>query len=274
MKKFKTIALLFPALFIVLGFFVGGMVLSAANSLPFTTYAKVFADTEVRAALVFTLSLAMVATGFSALCGTVMALLVHSFARNSYTMRIFLQIPLSIPHLAAALILLSLIAPSGLVARLLVSNPQDFPVFVGDGFGIGIVIAYIFKETPFIAMVVLATLARTGDELVRVAQNLGANRWQTFRYVTLPVVTPATAFSSLFVFAYIFGAFEIPLILGRQYPTVLAIVANRKFSGTDLEERPEAFAIAVVMTLAAAVFVWFYLRLGQKQGEAERPVLF
>ncbi|MGQ0540233.1 MAG: ABC transporter permease [Blastocatellia bacterium] len=274
MVKFRTIALLLPAAFIVLGVFLVGMLLSAANSLPLATYAQIYADPEVRAALIFTLRLTMLATALSALFGTATALLLHSLARDSYLLKTFLQIPLSVPHLAAAFILLSLIAPSGLISRFFVSTPQDFPVLVGDVFGIGILIAYVVKEMPFIALVVMATLARKGDELDLVAQNLGANAWQRFRYLTLPIIAPATLFSSLLVFAYVFGAFEIPFILGRQYPTVLAMVGNRKFAGTDLDERPEAFAIAVAMTILAAVFVWFFLRFWQRQGESEKPLLF
>ncbi len=272
--KLRTVALLLPALSVVLGLFLGGMILSAANSLPLTTYATVSADREVRAAVGLTLALTIVSTALSTLCGLAVAVVVHRFARNSSALKAVLQIPLSIPHLAAAFILLNLFAPSGLIARFFVSTPQDFPVLVNDAYGLGIVIAYVLKETPFVTLVILTTLVRTGDELDQVARNLGASRWQRFRFVTLPLVAPAMAFSSLLVFAYVFGAFEIPYVLGRQFPTVLAIVGNRKFTGTDLDERPEAFAIAVLMTIAAAIFVWLYLRLSQKQGDAERPTLF
>lgn len=272
--KLRTVALLLPALSVVLGLFLGGMILSAANSLPLTTYATVLADREVRAAVGLTIVLTIVSTALSTLCGLAVAVVVHRFARNSSALKTLLQIPLAVPHLAAAFILLNLFAPSGLIARFFVSTPQDFPVLVNDAYGIGIVIAYVLKETPFVALVILSTLVRTGDEFDQVAQNLGATRWQRFRFVTLPLVAPAMAFSSLLVFAYVFGAFEIPYVLGRQFPAVLAIVGNRKFTGTDLDERPEAFAIAVLVTIAAAFFVWLYLRLSQKQGETERPTLF
>ncbi len=272
--KLRTVALLLPALSVVLGLFLGGMILSAVNSLPLTTYETVLADREVRAAVGLTIVLTIVSTALSTLCGLVVAVIVHRFARNSSALKTLLQIPLAVPHLAAAFILLNLFAPSGLIARFFVSTPQDFPVLVNDAYGIGIVIAYVLKETPFVALVILTTLVRTGDEFDQVAQNLGATRWQRFRFVTLPLVAPAMAFSSLLVFAYVFGAFEIPYVLGRQFPTVLAMVGNRKFTGTDLDERPEAFAIAVLVTIAAAFFVWLYLRLSQKQGETERPTLF
>ncbi len=250
------------------------MILLAASSLPLTTYVKVFADREFQAAAFLTLALTMVSTLLSAVCGLAAAILLNRYAGKSSALKTLLQIPLAVPHLAAAFILLNLIAPSGLIARFFFPTPQDFPVLVNDAYGIGIVIAYVLKETPFVALVILTTLARTGDEFDQVARNLGATRWQRFRFVTLPLVAPALAFSSLLVFAYVFGAFEIPYVLGRQFPTVLAIVGNRKFTGTDLGERPEAFVIAVLMTIIAAVFVWLYLRLSRKQSETERPTLF
>lgn len=272
--KLRTVALLLPALTLVLGLFLGGMILSASKSLPLFTYTTIFADPEVRAAFGFTLVLTIVSTALSTLCGLAAAIALHRFAKSSSALKALLQIPLSVPHLAAAFVLLNLFSPSGLIARFFVSAPQDFPVLVNDAYGIGISIAYIFKEAPFVALVVLATLARTGDEFDQVAQNLGASRWQRFRFVTLPLVAPAMAFSSLLVFAFVFGAFEIPYVLGRQFPTVLAIVGNRKFTGTDLNERPEAFAIAVLMTIVAAFFAWLYLHLSRKRDQAEGSILF
>lgn len=242
--------------------------------MPLFTYAQVFVDREVQAAAILTLFLTVISTGLSAVVGLTIALLLHKLAKGSMLLQTLLQLPIAVPHLAVAFILLNVMAPSGLIARLIVSNPQDFPVLVNDAYGIGIIIVYVLKEAPFIALVVLTTLVRTGDEFGIVARNLGATRWQKFRFVTLPIVSPALAFSSLLVLSYVFGAFEIPYILGRQFPSVLAMVGNRKFSGTDLDERPEAFAIAVLMTVASSFFVWFYLRLGQNSEEAGKPSLF
>jgi putative spermidine/putrescine transport system permease protein len=69
------------------------------------------------------------------------------------------------------------------------------------------------KEAPFIALMILALLARLGDEYEQAARVLGASAWQRFRHVTLPLIAPAVVSSSLMVFAFIFGAFEVPFIV-------------------------------------------------------------
>jgi len=62
------------------------------------------------------------------------------------------------------------------------------------------------------------------------AATLGASAWQRFRYVTLPArVAPSVVSAALLVFAFIFGAFEVPYILGRPYPAMLGVVAQRRF---------------------------------------------
>ena len=103
---------------------------------------------------------------------------------------------LAIPHVVWAVALLLFLAQSGLLARLaatagLIQVPADFPVLVRDSYGLGIILHYISKETPFLALIVLAALRGQPAGYGQVAANLGANRWQRLRYVTLPFVTPA-----------------------------------------------------------------------------------
>src|SRR5207253_4470669 len=107
--------------------------------------------------------------------------------------------------------------------------PADFPALVNDRYGAGILIAYVLKETPFIALVTLAMLRRTAGEYELAAATLGASAWQRFRYVTLPLVAPSVISAALLVFAFIFGAFKVPFILGRPYPAMLGVEAQRRF---------------------------------------------
>ena len=102
---------------------------------------------------------------------------------------------------------MNLIGQSGLIARLahfaaLIQTPAGFPVLINDRYGAGILIAYVLKETPFIALIALAMLRRTAEDYELVAATLGASSWQRFRYVTLPLVAPAVISASLLVFAF------------------------------------------------------------------------
>lgn len=57
-----------------------------------------------------------------------------------------------------------------------------------------------------------------GDDHEAAARTLGATRWQAFRHVLLPMLMPALAAASALVFAFAFGAYEVPLILGVHAP--------------------------------------------------------
>ena len=286
----NLILMLLPAAGLMLVVFGGGLFFAAAESLGFfssfgkgdlTTenYVRLWRDAEVRAAISYTLFVTFVSTLLAAAGGTILAVRLKNSLRNSATLKVILQIPLAVPHLAVALVLLGMLAPSGIFARFfyhfgLIGEPSGFPVLIADNYGIGIIAAYFLKETPFIALLILTVLARAGDEYESVAQNLGASRRQRFRFVTLPLITPPLIFSSLIVWVFIFGAFEVPLILGRIYPAMLAVVARREFAATDLQERPEAMALAVLMTLLTTLFVWLYLRWTKNFLDFEKTSVF
>jgi putative spermidine/putrescine transport system permease protein len=97
-----------------------------------------------------------------------------------------------------------------------------------------------------------------------VAENLGATRWQRLRWVTLPLVLPALLSGSLLVFAFIFGSYEVPALLGVSYPRTLPVLALRFFNDPDLHARADGMAISLVMTVIVLVIAAISNRLGQK----------
>ena len=172
--------------------------------------------------------------------------------------------------------LITVIAPSGLLARLVyaagfIQQPADFPALINDRYGAGIVLAYVLKEVPFIALMTLALLSRLGDEYEQAARVLGASGVQrSLGY--LAAVSPVRS-SSLIVFAFIFGAFEVPFILGRPYPAMLSVLAQQRYMDVNLMARPGAIALAVVSTLLTAALAWAYLRLTRALLGLERPFI-
>ena len=85
---------------------------------------------------------------------------------------------------------------------------------VFDRAGTAIQLTFLWKEVPFIGIVVLAVLQGIGPQYEEIAQTLGANRWQRFRYVLLPLIMPGVLSTSIIVFAFVFANYEIPLLLG------------------------------------------------------------
>ncbi|MCB0183719.1 MAG: hypothetical protein KDE31_05615, partial [Caldilineaceae bacterium] len=70
--------------------------------------------------------------------------------------------------------------------------------------------------------------------------------------------------TSIIVFAFVFGSFEIPLLLGQRYPNVLPVTAYRAYIDPDLNQRPEAMAMGIMITLIVIVLLNLSLTLGRR----------
>ncbi len=280
---------LLPVVLLLAVLFGGGLAIAVLQSVGYFTpggeqaltlahYRNLFADAEFRDSVLVTLGWSTIASLASLVLGLAVALALRRIARGSHLLNAMLQVPIAVPHLAMAMIAVNLLGQSGLMARLahaagLIQAPGDFPEIFHDRYGAGILITYILKEAPFLALVALSMLRRTGLEYEAVAATLGASAWQQFRYVTLPLVAPPLISATLIVFAYIFGSFEIPFLLGRPYPAMLGVLLQRRFLSGELNDRPDAIAVGVLMSCVSALVVLAYLRLSSRL-VGERPTLF
>lgn len=212
------------------------------------------AAAEFWPALGFSLWVSGAATLLAALGALLLAALLSRQSTPSASSVLALNVSLAFPHLVWAIGLALLLSQSGLLARAaaslrLIAGPADFPVLVRDRYGIGIILDYVSKEIPFLTLMLLAVLRSQPEGYELVAANLGANCWQRLRYVTLPLVLPALLAGALLVFAFVFGAYEVPAVLGVRFPRMLAALALDFFLNPDLRSRAEGMAISVLMAL-------------------------
>ncbi|NJN18329.1 MAG: ABC transporter permease subunit [Oscillochloris sp.] len=271
-SSWKTWLALTPALLVVGILFGGSLLYGVLQSLGYLTiidqrelsfeaYRRVLSGTgtagrEFWPSLAFSLWVSTISTLLAAAGAVILAVLLSDYRRPvGRTELLALNLNLAFPHLVWAIGLLLLFSQSGLLARIAaalgwIAGPADFPVLVRDRQGFGIIIDYVSKEIPFLTLVVLAVLRTQAAPYDAVAENLGASRWQRIRYVTLPLALPALAGGSLLVFAFVFGAYEVPALLGVRYPRVLAVLALDLFVNADLRVRSEAMAISLLMTAA------------------------
>jgi putative spermidine/putrescine transport system permease protein len=264
-------AALAPALLLVAALFGSGLVYGVAQSLGYLpvigqerigldAYRELLAGSGVAGrefwpALGFSLWVSAASTLLSAAGALLLAL--PASLRRSAADSAALNLSLAFPHLVWAVGLLLLLGQSGLLARLaaalgLIGGPADFPVLVRDRYGVGIILGYTAKETPFLALIVLAVLRSQPRGYALVAENLGASALQRLRYVTLPLVLPGLGAGALLVFAYVLGAYELPAVLGVRYPRVLAVLALEFFTDPDLRSRAEGMAISLVIAAIVA----------------------
>jgi len=211
------------------------------------------AGREFWSALGFSLWVSVTATIVSAALALLLAVGLASRPGGGAADTLALNWNLAVPHLVWAVALLLFLAQSGLLARLaaaggLIELPAEFPVLVRDRYGLGLILHYVSKETPFLALIVLAMLRSQPTGYAQVAANLGANRWQRLRYVTLPFVMPGLLAGALLVFAFVFSAYEVPAVLGVGYPRMLSVLALRFFTDPDLRARADGMAVSLILT--------------------------
>lgn len=173
---------------------------------------------------------------------------------------------LTVPHLVGAASTGLLLSDVGLAQRWLGVSPASWPELVGGRWPWATVLALAWKESAFVAIVVTASLGRRHADLREVAAVLGAAPRDQWRRVLLPLSAPALAVSSLIVFVYSIGTYEVARLLGRAYPEPLPVMAYRLFTDIDVGARPQAAATAVVATVLALLATVITLPLVRRLG--------
>lgn len=270
-----------PAVIVIVLLFGGGLLSGALRSLNYMpvigltspnvdAYRALPSSREFFLSTALTLHIAFTSTVLSSLLAIAAALLLRRSFVGRRVISFMFQLNLTIPHLVGAIGILYLFSQSGAFARLanswgMIDRPSEFPALIFDPYAIGIIVQYVWKEVPFIGIVLLASMQTIGEDYEAVARTLGASRWQCFRHVLLPLILPALLPASAIVFAFSFGAYEVPAILGASYPEALPVYAFRKFSDVDLASRPEAMAIAIVIAAMSATMIVLYTRYARRR---------
>jgi multiple sugar transport system permease protein len=78
---------------------------------------------------------------------------------------------------------------------------------------IGVMIADIWKTTPFVSIIVLAGLVMLPGDVYEAAEMDGASGWTTFWRITLPLLRPTIALAVMFRVLQAFGLFDLPYVM-------------------------------------------------------------
>ncbi len=195
------------------------------------------------------------ATVVAVAVGFAVALLLLASRAGSQVLSVVVAVPIPVAHLVGAASFALLLTGSGLANRLFGTPSDQWPSLVGGPWPVAAVLAFAWKESAFVALVVTATLAENLPDYSEAAALLGATRIARVRHVVLPLAAPALVGAGAIVLLYTLGNYEVLWLLGRAYPETLPVAANRLFGSIDLTSRPEAAVTALATTglaLAAA----------------------
>ncbi|SFN83677.1 putative spermidine/putrescine transport system permease protein [Geodermatophilus obscurus] len=214
-------------------------------------YRALAGDRALLDGLRVSLGIAAASTLLALAVGLGTALLARTTRLGGRLLRAAAAATVPVPHLVGAAAIGLLLADSGLAARALAVEPGDFPPLVGGPWWVAVVAEYAWKESAFVALVVLAALAAGERELDEAAATLGAGPWQRLRRVALPLAAPSAVAAGGVTFAYVLGSYDVAWLLGRSYPEPLPVLAFRLWTDVDLARREQALAVAVVTTALA-----------------------
>lgn len=233
-------------------------------------YIEALTRSDLSSSIAYSLYLAAVST-IVAVVGGVALSAAMTRAKTSRFARLFnIQIPLMSMHALIALAVICLFVGSGVIPRILhalgiVSDANTFPSVVGATSGWGIILVYIWKEIPFVAFCTVTIMAGISDTLGEAASTLGANARKTFFNVTLPLCKGAIVKASLIVFAFAFGSYEIPFLLGPTLPKAMPILAYIEFQDPDIVNRCYAMALNGIMALICSILALVYFLVLQRE---------
>ena len=196
----------------------------------------------VREALATSLQVALIATAAALLLGSAAAFAVHRFSffgRNAVSF--LLVLPIALPGIVTAIALNSSI------------NTFKIPFSV-----LTIVIGHATFCIVVVFNNVIARLRRTPGSLVEASMDLGANGWQSFRYVTFPAIRTALISGALLAFALSFDEIVVTNFTSGGEMTIPKFIYNNL---RQPRNRPVVNVVAVAVVLLTLIPVYLAQRL-------------
>ena len=252
-----------------IGYF--SVIADAEQKISLDAYFAAFQNETVRAGIILTFRVAILSTVLSTIIALAISLMISRTKRFQSTLIAITQFNIPIPHVVAATGILLTFSQSGIVSRIsnhfgITDGSSDFPIITNDPFGYGIIMSYLWKEVPFLCVLILSALRGPVTNLDETAKTLGASYGFRLRKVILPYIFPSILSGTIIVFAFSFGSYEVPYLLGEPCPSTVSVVAYPLYTNRDLANRPTAMALATITSVVIGILVYAYMKLTQQEG--------
>jgi trehalose/maltose transport system permease protein len=227
-------------------------------------YSIMFHAAQWRYALFFTILYTVITVAIEVVIGTAIALVLERLAKGRGWMMALLLIPWSMITVINAELWYYIYNPVYGIADDIFSHiGLGTPVILGTRVPAiaALMVADIWKTTPFVAIIVLAGLVMIPRDYYEAAEVDGASGWEIFWKITFPQLRPTIALAVLFRVLQAFGLFDLPFVLtsgGPGYSTQpLAILAYDAMF-RDLDFGPGAAvatSTALLVVIGCVVFI-------------------
>ncbi len=261
MKLFKQHNNVLPGFGPTLGytlFYLCLVVLIPLSALVFKTaglswhdFMEAVAAPRVLASYKVTFGAALAAASINAVFGVLVAwVLVRYPFPGKRLVDALVDLPFALPTAVAGITLATVYSPNGWIGRYL--EPHGIKVAFTP---LGIIIAMTFIGLPFVVRTVQPVIEELDAEIEEAAACLGANRWQTFRRVLFPLLTPAVLTGFALAFARAVGEYGSIIFIAGNMPMVSEITPLIIITKLEQYDYQGATAVAMVMLMASFILL-------------------
>ncbi len=209
-------------------------------------------SSDMRDSLWLSVRVALIASGIALVLGTMVAFAIHRFRFfGREAISLLLVLPIALPGIITGLALSSYFTTIGIPISMwtIVIGHATFCVVV------------VYNNA-------VARLRRTSTSLIEASQDLGADGWQTFRYVTWPALSTALVAGGLLAFALSFDEVIVTFFTAGAQTTLPIWILDQLRQGQNLPLVNVAAFLVIVLTI---VPVWISVRLTGESGLTRRP---
>jgi multiple sugar transport system permease protein len=225
----------------------------------FENYATILSDRYWWTAFVVTLAITVVSVAIEFVLGMALALVMHRTLVARGLVRSVALIPYAIVAVVAAYSWeLAWSLNSGWIPKLLGLGGD--PLSHTFGTYVAIIITEIWKNTPFMALLLLAGLALVPDELLEAAKVDGASAWQRFVRITLPLMKPAILVALLFRTLDAFRIFDTIYIFNQGAQGTESISMLNYSTLLDRLNLGLGSAVSVLLFVLVALIAFVFIK--------------
>jgi multiple sugar transport system permease protein len=214
--------------------------------------------------------------GLELAIGLGMALCMHQAFKGRALLRTVVLVPWAVLTVTTAITWRTIFEPGLGLAPVLLDKlglPGADVVWLGEEpYALGVMIlADVWKTAPFMALLILAGLQVIPDELYDAAKVDGANAWQRFRRITLPLLRPAILVALIFRTLDALRIFDLPFVLtqGANGTTTLSLIAQQELTTNRLIGLGSALSVLTFLIVMAVAFIYIRALGGNIRALAE-----
>lgn len=269
-----TFILIVPAVIFMLLFFIYpflyGLVLSfqPAQGDWLANYARFFADSHLWRTLNTTFNLALPVTIINVALALPIAFRMRHKSRHQRWVTTILVVPITLGTVLIAEGMLAYLGPKGWLSQALqFVHLYDGPIRLTHNYW-GVLLSLVISGFPLAFLLILSYLTGIDPVLERAAATLGANSWNRFRHIYLPLLAPGLAITFCLAFVQAFSVFPSAVLVGAPAGSTRVISLAAYEAAFEQYDYPMASAVAMIMGFAqlAVVVAVLALRRGFYRG--------